>query len=921
MKKVISLTLSIIIIISLFIPVYSQDAQNADAYKISVNSTQLGQKDMVLVKTDTQYLMSLNDILEMTRSTRTDNGDIIDIKHGTREIRMSKSLQQITEKAAETNESHFTIRIINGIEFVPAQAMLTYLGATCTLLNNVIQVSMPAYTNWEAMDFNIDEYNLDINEIWGSESDLTANITCDVIMQMIYGIGIFGSINTVIEDAMYDVLNVDMFDYDSCNVENLKIINKLNNSLKSNDILVETANAYNNLEFKDKITKVIDMVSDSTGLIGENLLQTANQTQSIISKGELNSLLVKSAKSKYLCDELSTASNYVDAVILTADIVSTAYTRANYTQNTKSSISVFESELGKFDKNIAYYTIANKINNDINSKNIYMETAIEKTVGFYGDEIKDKAIEEGLALITGNKALSFALDVGKFVTALIPSNANHIKATDADLKGLFLAELQKNVMLTVNNKTKDIENKKYQNVMQLDELKSLLSYYVRVTMSANDKLLIVANSSSGNKSYADILKDRNEKLSVILFKLTNAPVQAIVNLKGLLDNKDIEKNLTLNDNNKVSTDSIVASTSDFGVRPVFILEQGNSTFCVAGLNGNKSNIIKIDNNTNESKMIIDDKVDGFILTDKYIYYYTIVTPSYEETVLSYGGDLKRSNLDGSNIVSIGDIRCKSNFLIKGDTIYYFEEVSSDRSDLYSCDLDGNNKKLITQLNGCLYGAPIAVLGNKLYYYSSKSNLYYINLSDYNDFGIVQENVSRFNFDEIGAIKFYSRNESELVANKLVTSGEIEKQTYQLPQKSNYVGIVGNYIYYSEGQQLVKNSNGSFSITNDKLFSLNLKTQANNELIDKYNYSFICNQNQIFTIENNTIINIDTINGQKVRGVFSKNSSVYIMLVQVTDGWIYCYEAMDGEQLNNNLVRFNKKSGEKQIIGEVETYRG
>ncbi len=366
--------------------------------------------------------------------------------------------------------------------------------------------------------------------------------------------------------------------------------------------------------------------------------------------------------------------------------------------------------------------------------------------------------------------------------------------------------------------------------------------------------------------------------------------------------------------------SFLNTGGNFGIRPVGILERDNNLLCVAGFE-NKSNVlIKIEGNTNEKKLLIDEPIDGFLLTDKHIYYYTLVMPSYDENVPMYGGHLKRANLDGSNIISVSDIQCGSKFIIKGNKIYYALATSYVSSDIYSCDLDGNNKKLLCSNVEGGYSRPIAVSEDTLYY-TSGMNLNYVNLTDLNNSGVLATNVQRFNFDVEGIVQFYTKTSSELIVNRLNTEGKLYTTSYNFTvQNGNILCVTGDYIYYYS-DAYIDTSKGKFDYVFEKLMRLNFKTQATDCIMATFDYSFINTDNDIFIVEDRTIKQVDPVTGQIKSGIFPANKN-NLTLIKITDQWVYCYESTGDEGAqDDNLIRYNKKTGEKQFIGSLVTYRG
>ncbi len=520
MKKLFVLFLVIVLFLtSCFSAVAENKDNNIDKYTMTVQSSRDGKKTISVVKQNNIVLMDLNDILSMTNSSRADNGDVIHIKRGSRKITLNKATQKISEEYLD-EERNITINTINNAIYVPAYTMLNYLGADCILQDNVVQINMPLYTFWDAYDFDKTKYRMDLNEIWGE--NLSTCIICDGIMEVIFNTGFIGifkgnvtNYNYVMEDAMYSTLKVNMFAYDSC----VKECNKAgqNTGISNNVSKLITQKWEDNEDSRDTAKKVVDIVSDGMDLYNKWLGDTGRLSQKL-SKTERDKILEKSKPLNKLCEEIDKGKKLADFTVLISDIIYSSYEKSNHTIDEISSIESFHKAMKEFYPDSMYFKVADRINSSVQSE---VSAIISTTFSTIFDEIVEYSLEKGLKFFLEDttpglilKSVNTAIN---FVS-LIPWNAAVIKESASELRAMYLIKLQSLTSQLLSNKGQLMGSNL--DTVNLQEYKQLLSFWVRITMAANEKLI-----SSGVRE--SVSKQNNEELSVILFKLSNCQVKGI----------------------------------------------------------------------------------------------------------------------------------------------------------------------------------------------------------------------------------------------------------------------------------------------------------------------------------------------------------------------------------------------------------
>lgn len=771
MKKIISFLLSFVLLIN-YLPgciVQATEINEPEEYSVKVLSSEIGLQEIKLIKVNNEYLMDLNCIISMTRTSRIDNANIIELYHGTRKIIINKDKQTLSESTMDVSKD-IIVETINDIVYVSAYSLLTYLGATCSTEEGLIKITMPVYTLWEAIDFNLSNYTLDKHSLWGSDLEIKIQWISDTIMQIIFGVGLIDYNGKFTESILYEILDVNMFAYNGCLEENKKIESKI----KENSGLMIDA-AYNILygetgEEKNKFSESMNLIGEYVGIYSKEFEKTRPSEFAKID-------------SELITDLFENINLGIDTCSLFFDIISRIYASLNYTDDTIKTMNYFVREATP-DK--TYYNKASEINKTLASQgDIIINTACEKIFRYFIENKFDEIIKELLPLSA--KEFFFALDVGKLVTSLMPVNAEHIKASDADLKAMKLVEMQADVLQMITKKGELIEDGD-KDIKLLESYKYLVSYWVRTTMAANEKLIVVAESSNGNKGMVEPLKKRNNKLSAILFKLSICQVNRIVWVEDSFFN-----NLPLTPVNK--------QTEISGGRFSHFMFYDDKTY------SSISNTSFID-----ISEIVDGKVKEFYIKDDKIYYFK---------ELDYGVlGLFSCNLDGTDKIQFTDnvhafgtgIRIFIN-----DTIYY---ENSQKTVGNFCKYDVVNKSLDELAEDEI---PPVIFDDTYIYYCGLDGVYRC-LLDYSQKEKISDEVQNI----IGVDKYfiYTINEK----NELQKSDKHKYSTFSLigiPEKTknkmfhNVYYVFADTLYMSVNNKVYKLINDNFEPLIELEFSGNI----------------------------------------------------------------------------------------------------
>ena len=127
--------------------------------------------------------MDIKDICELTRSSSSLNGNVLSIVQGI--YRADIDIDKGIYKDSCNNEWNYMPLIVGDRVCVHAFAFLSLLGAECTIYGNILSVTRPDYTFWEAIDPKALNYAVTKDELFGNKAFKIINITCDVLTNML----------------------------------------------------------------------------------------------------------------------------------------------------------------------------------------------------------------------------------------------------------------------------------------------------------------------------------------------------------------------------------------------------------------------------------------------------------------------------------------------------------------------------------------------------------------------------------------------------------------------------------------------------------------------------------------------------------------------------------------------------------------
>jgi hypothetical protein len=499
---------------------------------VSVKNTVLGKPNIIVYKINDYCFMDINDIMKLTRSTMTVSGNTVKIKHGWREI--SIDIVNDTIKEVGGTDSSIKIESYGDKILVHAYPLLAYLGATCTISNDTLVISMPAFTLWEALDFDPSKYALDAVQLYGSDADFSLRFRFDLVYEYIKN-GVLANLlhsNSIYEEAVEEALKIDAHQYEGASELQADLIRDANALLENipksesyQDYLVET------------------FTTASTGINdAKDWVKIAKELMEIRISDQVNTEIT----SEYLdaVKGLKVVSASVSGLALGLDIFATSCERAAYSVDTKKMLNAFTDQYKEFEpsanNNDPFWASANKINMTISSsENTLAVAAFEKTNDFMIGKMEDIGLELTLSTITSQASLiTLSKDIAVQLVSLFPNNP--FDHADLELNAMVLmcqSEIIHSLLEQIETK---IVNEKFSNSEDLENYRLLKIYWLKTIMAANEKISALCTKPES----VALFKSRNDELSKYLFMLTYAKSTSLsdvqtVSIDNILDKTDL----------------------------------------------------------------------------------------------------------------------------------------------------------------------------------------------------------------------------------------------------------------------------------------------------------------------------------------------------------------------------------------------
>lgn len=555
LNKALSLFLCIIFVLNM-VPVAQGTGASSDnsaivPYTVPVLSEEYESNYVTIYEHEGKFFMALGDIAEFTRCDLTEDSEKLTLMQGVRDVVINKDT---AEMVASTVAEQGKIPLLehNGEYLCEAIPMLTYLGAVCSVREGkTLEVLMPLYTFWEAIMPDYMDYCFDINTLYGGEDNVKISLIFDIIsdiMDSINGHGFRGNYDLYMEDALYEVLNVDMMKYSSVKQSITDDNKKINDFLSSEALgtIVDTGSkvydtAYELLNYYCRF-----YTSGKCDALASAIIKTDDLDEAAKLTAELQKQISDQAKAK---KDLSTAKNAKSLIsigMLAFDTAMTSYQLMQYDDDTRYLFSrTINDDI--FERSnyygVNWKTAADKISTTLESNAaIITHTAVDKITNFVLDEMGKKGAEGVISFFTTNANIyATGVEIGLHLASLI--NYNRHQAYSADMNAILLNKAQNDVvrMLTLLF-AGEAQKFHLSNTDNLVRVKDMLTLYYRFVIAFSENLAASLELDGGKdrQKWIDWFSSTEpgsvaNYAAVYLYRITNCTIVPIVSYSELTD--------------------------------------------------------------------------------------------------------------------------------------------------------------------------------------------------------------------------------------------------------------------------------------------------------------------------------------------------------------------------------------------------
>lgn len=558
LNRCLALFLCIIMILSVSNTVFAvnsiTDSEDIQVYSVPIISNEYNGSHVTFYGVGGKYYLSFDDIKELARFELEETDTTITLTQGLRELVIEKSSGHLVD-CDFVDQGNIDIIQYDGKYLCEGIPMLMYLGAACALKENqVLEVMMPTITIWESIMPDYLDYYFNITELYAGEDNVKISLACDIIADVLDGVsghGLFANGDTHLEDALYEILNVDMMKYESVQ-ESITAQNQSVNEFLTSEGL--SAFLDGSSSGRDSVSELLDYYADFY-LDGE-ILKNEIRWQRSYSAGDLDSASSLSKEINQQVYEqsaikanLANADNIGDALdlgMVALDTAITSYKLMQYDDDTRNLFSrTLNEEIFKYAgyDDISWNNISDKISKNLSSnESIVQSAALNSVVDYMSDEITEKGVQTVLSTLTSKANIYVAAtQLATFVASLINYNTN--QAFSADMNAIWLSTVQYDIaQLTSRMLVKERDEYHFSDVESLTKLKDMFTLYYR-TIIAFSENIAVSVDKFGGKNKSDWMqffsgtsgKSVSNYAAIYLYRITNCTVVPIVEYASLSD--------------------------------------------------------------------------------------------------------------------------------------------------------------------------------------------------------------------------------------------------------------------------------------------------------------------------------------------------------------------------------------------------
>lgn len=566
MIKLTSLFLCLSLLLGQITPVNATNTEQYVTFDVPIISNECpDQTSVVFYGYDGSYYLSIQDIAKLTRFEIFDEDEYaIWLMQGERIVSISKEDGSLLD-CNYIEQGTIPIKYYDGQYLLEGIPMLTYLGATCnTPGDGYLHVMMPWITFWEALMPEYEDYCFDINGMYGGETSVKVTVICDIIAELMDttdgGILPAGK-DERYENALYAALDVDMNEY-----EGVQALTALENELLNSFLSSATVTQ----KYQEKYERLKNSNENGAELLGlaEEMFETSmdcfweaerksgiqnwqdafssgNTSKMAEAAAENSETLYRQASGKAGLNKLSSYQDFLEVVMLTADVVSTSNNLIKYDIVTrellKNSLSddILRSS-GHTD--LAWRTASSAVTNRLSTDaNILIGTAYDKITEFALEELTDKGISELLATLSSKANVYYAITKMAFFIVFVAFD-DMFEAYASDLVAIDTNEIHGDVLEILNSTQDKARDEGYSNKETLQQLQSLYTLYYRLIISFSQNFAISLDEFGGKNrdEWVEVFAGKtggsySNYAAAYLYMITNCTITPISDYSSNID--------------------------------------------------------------------------------------------------------------------------------------------------------------------------------------------------------------------------------------------------------------------------------------------------------------------------------------------------------------------------------------------------
>ena len=487
-----------------------QGSQDITKFNIPVISNEYEGSKVNVYEAEGRYYFTVEDIAAFTRFTLEESDYALTLKQGVRTVIIEKKTGHMYDFAA-IDQGNIALLEQDGSYLCEALPMLAYLGASYSIgEGNVLEIFMPMYTLWEAIMPNYEVLLIDMEEAYGSVTEMKGSLICAMISDILdvrNGHGIFATGNTYLNDALHEILKMNVMQYSVVQEEMAAQNQKANDFLASDRI-------QNYLKQQEEMNEVArNLFEKYMGIcIAGKSEETLKGFRQLYDK-TIADLEIKNEK-------VFATSIKVGSVVY--DIMKTSREIMNYDEAAKNLFARTINEeviaYAGYD-DIIWKENAKKISKELESnQSIAASTAMDKLIKTAFDEIQEKGLEYVISKFVAEENIYAAtVELALYIASVFNSGAH--EAFYSERSSVYLNVMQYDALKLLDGLLLNCKEKgQFSDEKVLGNIKSVLELYYRTSLAFSDHMAkSVEKFGGGNKAEASKYFKENVGNAAALF--------------------------------------------------------------------------------------------------------------------------------------------------------------------------------------------------------------------------------------------------------------------------------------------------------------------------------------------------------------------------------------------------------------------